>query len=208
MAVKVGERTYQNVEQWQVEYIVANKDRKLREVGKEIGVNERRVGEILKALGIVRERHWKVYLPKTKEVEEDLRNPYLSHAELGAKYSVTDSCIALRRKELGIGVRRKNYDTLIEKQVAEILDDLDLVYSQQKRIDKWSIDFYLGRKHCIDIHGTWAHSKEIVKDRDVRKESFMKENGYNYLAIHESELGNIESVVGKIKSFTQGFPQQ
>ncbi|MGC4375705.1 hypothetical protein WD019_02010 [Fictibacillus sp. Mic-4] len=36
MAVKVGNRVYKNIEQWQVDYIVKNSHRKLKEVGDEI----------------------------------------------------------------------------------------------------------------------------------------------------------------------------
>lgn len=206
--VVVGSRTYQNIEQWQVDYIVANKDRKLGEIGKEINLNERRVGEVLKHLGIERDRHRKIYLPRTNEVEEKLKNPYLSHAEIAREYNVTPECVAKRRKEFEVKPRRKNYDTLIEQDVAYILDELDLVYSKQKRIDKWSIDFYLGRKYCIDVHGEWAHSKEKVVERDIRKVIYLNEEGYKYLVIHENELLDIDNVREKIKDFIQGFPPQ
>lgn len=93
-----------------------------------------------------------------------------------------------------------------EKQVAKILDDLDLVYQNPKQIDKWSIDFYLGRKHCIDVHGTWSHSIEKVKDRDRRKSKYLKFSGYKYLVINEIELTDICKVKGKIKDFVSGFP--
>lgn len=207
--VTVGNRTFQNIEQWQVDYIVANKDKMLKEIGSELGINERRVGEVLKHLGISRERHnINRVMPNSSEVLEKLKNPYLSHAEIAKEYGVTPEAVGKRRKAMEVKVRRKNYDTLIEQDVENILKELDLVYSKQTRIDKWSIDFYLGRKYCIDVHGEWAHSKEEVKERDARKATYMNENEYKYLVIHESELEDIDNVVEKIKQFTQGFPSQ
>jgi very-short-patch-repair endonuclease len=206
VTVKVGNRTFKNIDQWQVDYIGENYHRKLSEVGKEIGIDERRVLEIINLLGIKRERLRKVYLPQTEEVEKELRNPYLTHVEIAAKYGVTDTCVAKRRKELDVKVRKRNYDTLIEQRVEALLMDLDLAYLKQKRIDRWSIDFYLGKKHCIDVHGEWSHSIKKIIERDARKQIFMSENGYKYLIIHEKELVNLKSVMKKIKLFTLGFP--
>lgn len=36
--MKVGNRTFKNIDQWQVEYIVENFNRKMKEVGDEIGL--------------------------------------------------------------------------------------------------------------------------------------------------------------------------
>jgi very-short-patch-repair endonuclease len=206
LPVRVGKRTFKNIDQWQIDYIVKNSDRKMKEVGDEIGIDFRRVGEIINLLGIERVRHKKVYLPQTEAVEKELRNPYLTHVEIAAKYGVTDTCVAKRRKELDVKVRKRNFDTLIEQQVEKLLIDMDLAYLKQKRIDRWSIDFYLGKKHCIDVHGEWSHSIKKVKERDRRKEIFMSENDYKYLTIHEKELENINGVIEKIKEFTLGFP--
>lgn len=206
MAVKIGNRTFKNIDQWQVDFIIKNSSRKLKDVGDKIGIDERRVGEIIKLLGMKRKKHKKIYLPKTEEVEKELRNPFLSHVEIAKKYGVTDTCVAKRRKELEVKVRRKNYDTLIEQRVESLLDELDLAYIKQKRIDRWSIDFYLGKKHCIDVHGEWSHKIQKVKLRDERKQIYMTENGYRYLVIHEKELDDIKGIRKKIKEFTLGFP--
>jgi very-short-patch-repair endonuclease len=83
----------------------------------------------------------------------------------------------------------------------------DLVYHKQKRISKWSIDFYLGCKFCIDVHGTWAHSKTLVIDRDQKKKLYLENEGFHYLVIQEEELSNIQNVKQKIEKFTLGFPR-
>ncbi|GIN70402.1 hypothetical protein J14TS2_08770 [Bacillus sp. J14TS2] len=206
MAVKIGNRLFKNVDSWQVDYIKRHSEKKLKEIGGAINLDERRVGEIIKLLGIPRERHWKIYLPKTKEVEEELKNPYLSHVEIAYKYKVSEACVAKRRKELGVNSRRKNYDTLIEKQVEEILLILDLAFLKQKRFGRWSVDFYLGRKYCIDVHGEWSHSKRKIIERDKRKKTYFEAHSINYLVIEEKELLQPKKVINRIKQFTLGFP--
>ncbi len=206
MPVKIGDKTFKNIEPWQVDFIKKHFQLKLTEIAAVIDIDYRRVGEIINLLELKRERHWKVYLPKTETVLQELKNPYLSHVEIAAKYGVTDACVAKRRKELKVNVRKKNYDTLIEKEVEKILIDLDLAYFKQKRIDKWSIDFYLGRKYCLDVNGTWSHSTPLVIDRDNRKKAFLDSQGFHYLAIKEIELEELDQVKEKIKEFTMGFP--
>ncbi len=204
--VKVGKKTFKNINQWQVDYIKENYQDKLTDIAEVIGVDHRRVGEIINLLELKRKRHWKLYLPKTKAVEKELKNPYLSHVELANKYNVSETCVAKRRKELGVNVRRKNYGTMPEKQVAKLLDELDLVFQNPKQISNWSIDFYLGCKHCIDVHGTWSHSKQKVKERDIRKSEYLNNSGYKYLVITEEELSDNNNVCKKIKDFVSGFP--
>lgn len=203
----VGDHHYKNLTQEQLDYIMAHYEESSTVIGEKLGMNPRRVSDIILGLELRPKLHERK-LPRTIEVDEELKNPYLSHVELGKKYNVDETTIAARRKELGVNVRRKNYDTEIEKQIALILDDLDLVYSTQKRIDRWSIDFYLGRKYCIDVHGTWAHSKDKVVERDERKVKFMNDNGYKYLVIEEKDLEDLDNVVLRIKDFTKGFPCQ
>ena len=207
--VTVGTRRF-NIEEWQLDYIKEHYQDKIADIAKATGIKHgQKVCEVIKHLDVKRVRYFKTYLPRTPEVDAELMNPYLSHVELGLKYGVTDSCVALRRKELGVGVRRKNYDTIPELAVEAILNELDLAYLTQKRLEKWSIDFYLGRKYCIDVHGEWAHSKSKVEERDVRKVQFMIDNNYKYLVIHEAELEDIEAVKNKIIDFVAlGFPSQ
>ena len=206
MPVKIGNRNFKNIDPWQVDFIKNNFQLKLTEIEAKIDIDYRRVGEIINLLGLQRQRHWKIYLPKTDAVLEELKNPYLSHVEIAEKYGVSDACVAKRRKELNVSVRKKNHDTLIEQKVEILLIDLDLAYLKQKRIDKWSIDFYLGKKYCLDVNGTWSHSLPIVKDRDSRKKAFLHSEGYHYLTIDEIELKKMDRVKEKIKEFTMGFP--
>jgi len=180
-----------------------------KEVAEKYDVTPSCIGQHRRKLGIRFDYGTRTKLPRTEEVDNELKNPYLSHAELGRKYNVSPNTIARRRKQLGVGVRLKNYNTIPELEVKDILDELDYAYIQQKRIGKWSIDFYMGQKTCIDVHGTWTHNKPVYKDRDKRKKEYLKEKGYDYLVIWEKELEDIENVKEKIKSFmVKGFPYQ
>lgn len=181
-----------------------------KEVAEKYGVTPSCIGQHRRKLGIRFDPSTRTKLPRTPEVDAELKNPYLSHEELARKYNVSASTIARRRKQLGVGVRRKNYNTIPELKMKEILEELDYAYLQQKRIDIWSIDFYMGQKMCIDVYGTWTHNKpEYKEDRDIRKKEYLKENGYKYLIIWEDELENVENVKEKIRSFmAKGFPYQ
>lgn len=153
---------------------------------------------LLKALNIDRKPIVYRKLPDTKEVREDLANPYLSHVKIADKYNVTPDVVAQRRKRAGLSVRRNVERTRLEEHIASVLDKMDVVYHEQKRIDKWSIDFYLGNHICLDIHGAYIHSKPIAQDRDVRKKKWLQKNGYQYIVIHEDVIEFAEEILYNI----------
>lgn len=253
LGIKIGNRVFKNITQEQIDYIKENFELGPAKIGREIGIDPRRVSDVileldlrdslekilpnteeftkqLKDLSLTNKFLASEYgvttsaiathrrklsikvnnikLPRTDEVDKELKNPYLSHAELGRKYNVNPNTVARRRKELGVGVRIKNYDTIPELQVKDILNELDLVYTQSKRIGKYSIDLYLGQKICIDVHGEWVHNKPKVQKRDKAKTVYLSDNGFHYLVIHEQELTDTTRVKSKIISFLKGFPYQ
>jgi len=196
---------FNKLEQWQVDYLKENYQEKLTDLQDHLGLCDETLYRLLKALEIKRSRLWKISIPHTEEAENLMRNPYLSHVKIADKYGCTPEAVAKRRQLLGVTVRKNVSPTRLEDAIAKILDDLDLVYVYEKQIEKWSIDFYLGCKHCIDVHGTWAHSKQQVIERDERKVNWLQENGYRYLVVKESEM---DSAIEKVKQFTLGFPRQ
>jgi very-short-patch-repair endonuclease len=207
LLVRVGNRTYRAINEQQVGFIRRHYRDKLIEIGRAISVNERRVGEIIRSLGLPRRRHWKIYLPYSTEVEADLRNPYLSHAELARKYGVSDTCVAMRRKKLGLRVRRKNYGSIPEQRLARILDELGLAFKTQVRIGRWSIDFFLGCGVCIDMHGSWSHSSYEKQLRDARKAAWLHENEYVYLIVREAQLEDPDEIKRRLIALTAEFPR-
>lgn len=117
MPVKIGNRVFKNVDEWQVRYIKKYSDRKLKDIGKEINLDERRVGEIIKLLRIPRERHWKIYLPKTPEVEEELKNPYCIDVHGEWAHSKEKILERDERKKSYFEMHSFNYLVIYEKEL-------------------------------------------------------------------------------------------
>jgi G:T-mismatch repair DNA endonuclease (very short patch repair protein) len=204
--IDIGGHHYKYVTQEQFEYIKEHFEDQVSDIAEAIGLDSQRVSDIIIRAGL-RDRLYKRFIPEDpKGYNDDLKDPYLSHAELGKKYGVSESLIALHRKQRGYGVRRKNYDTIPELVVTEILDELDLAYIHPKQIGKWSIDFYLGNKVCIDVNGSWSHSLDHVIERDTRKNIELREQGYKYLIIDEVFIKDKELVKNAIIDIALGFP--
>lgn len=191
MALIVNGIIFNKLQQWQVDFLKENcQQLKLTELKEHLGICEETIYRLLKALNLKRKRMWYRKLPNNIDVNKDLANPYLSHVKIADKYNVTPDVVAQRRKRAGLSVRRNVSRTRLEEKIASILDNLDIVYKEQKRIGKWSIDFYLGNKICLDVHGIYMHSKLIAKDRDNRKKEWLIKNGYQYIIIWEDQIEN------------------
>lgn len=198
---------FHKISDWHMNYIKENHHLKMSELKEATGIkSDETICRMLEALGIERERHYARKLPNTPEVIADLKNPYLSHVKIADKYGVHETAVGHRRKAIGVSVRRNMGPTRLEDEIESVLDELDLAYIPQKQIKQWSIDFYLGRKYCIDVHGEWAHTRKKMPERDARKRQELEEMGYKYLVIHESEIENAKNTIQDFAS--QGFPPQ
>lgn len=151
--------------------------------------------------------HPRDVLKINEEVMKDLENPRLTSVDLSRKYGVTDSRIQQLRKK-HVSWYKPMVNTLARMSEAElkvkfILEELDLAYLLEKRIGKYSIDFYffLGRKCCIEVQGTYWHNKPERKARDRVKKKFLVSQGYKLLCIGEEELRLKPLVKLKIKQF-------
>ena len=206
MALTINGMTFNKMTIEQVDFVKENfSTMKMKDICEQAGICDETFYRLLKALELKRERMWYHKIPKTEEALNILKDPYISHVKAAEIFGVSESAVGHLRKSLNVSVRRNFSMNLIEEKVSKILDELDYAYIYEKRIAQWSIDFYLGQKTCIDVHGVWSHSFEKQKERDLRKEFFLKENGYKYLIIYESELINAKQ---KIEEFLIGFPQQ
>lgn len=194
MSLIINGMLFNNLDQKQVEFLSENYSKyKMSELKEMTGLCDETIYRIFKAKGIQRTRMYKIYLPQTEEVENKLKNPYLSHVLIAKEYNVTESCVAIRRKALGIKPRRGLCRTSLEQKLASDLDKLDIAYTEQKRITKWSFDFYLGNKTLLDIHGDWSHSKPTQMKRDVDKTKWAIENKYSYMVVFE-DFENIDAI--------------
>lgn len=195
-----GKRVYGISSQEEVDRIKAIKHKTCAQIAHELGFSETTVSDVIRYLKL-RPRHKATKIPyeKQTEYEIDLKNPCYSHAYLGSKWGLTPEAIGASRKRRGLGVWRTNQNTLLERKIAECLEELDIAYIMQKRIKQWSIDFYLGHKICIDVHGQWAHAQSYV--RDQRKKQWLQTNRFYYLAVTEPELNNLDSVKNNLETF-------
>lgn len=200
MSIEINGFVFNGITQEQVDYLRNNYERKMTDLEEELGLCDETIKRLLKALEIKRQRLWKRTIPDTVEAINDLQNPYLSHVKIAEKYGCTESAVGSMRKRYGLSVRKVGL-TRLEERIVSILDDEDIAYICQKRIDRWSLDFYLGNKIAIDVHGMWSHSKDIQIDRDKRKIAWMKDNGFDYLVILEHELDDVSIVAKKIRDF-------
>lgn len=77
----------------------------------------------------------------------------------------------------------------IEVAVEQVLGILGEEYEAQKSLGPWLVDFYLpGRNLVIECDGTYWHSLPRVREKDVRKESWLRRNGYNLARITEEHI--------------------
>ncbi len=183
-----------------------NLDLDYRELSKMTGISADTISSYMRARGLGKRKessYFKISLEDQEAYEKDLKDPRLSHTYIGEKWGVRLENVGAARKRRGLGVWRTNHTTMIERKVANILEQLDFAYMGQRRINQWSLDFYLGQKTCIDVHGTYWHSGPEKKKRDDRKAEDLAKLGYKYLVIHEVELEDLDKVKDRIRTFCE-----
>ena len=146
----------------------------------------------------------------TDEIMEYIKNPRYAAWEVAEEFNLTTDWVKKKRQDIfGRFVVQKDYKktySLPEKKVADILDELDIVYYDHHDIGKWNVDFYLGSKTIIEIQGTFSHSHEHVIAKDKKKKSELEEDGYTILYINEEEVDNTQLVIEKIRGVWPPVP--
>lgn len=161
---------------------------------------------ITKALGGLRLKRKEYYRPtKIENVEEffkDLGNPRYSAPDLANKYKVSVSSVhAWRRKVYGkfnACLNTNKHLSSLELQMSKILDDLDIGYVPHKTIDKYNIDFYLGKKLCLEVDGQF-HELPKRKLQDMEKDTSLTNLGYKIIRVHYSEFENLDTLRSRIE---------
>lgn len=92
-----------------------------------------------------------------------------------------------------------------EQYTIDILEELDIKYVREYKIGRWFGDFVdVDRKLCLEIDGK-QHNLPERKESDLRKDAYLKENGWTLLRIpweKPSYQFRID-LVEKIKNFFQ-----
>ena len=132
----------------------------------------------------------------------DLSNPAYTTYYLGEKYDLDPATIGNWRKRLLGDFRAspnpKGKMTKLESDVSKILiNDFDVTYFFEHKIEKWNVDFYLGNKKIIEAQGSAWHNSEKVIEKDRRKKKELEELGYSILYIHENDFYNNKENIKK-----------
>lgn len=141
-------------------------------------------------------------LNENEKFKNDFHNPQLSGAYIARLYGFNDSYIISQRKKR-IGNFKQMTNTFLCKSVAEIdfeeiLEELNMTFLYEYKINKWKVDYYLGFNVVVEIQGTYWHSLEKVKEKDKRKFEDLKNLNYIVIEIQEEELKNKDLVKEKI----------
>lgn len=183
-----------------IKYLRENAGKKtLKEMSKELGKNDWVISKQLNKMNIAVRLGKRMLAPETKEFEEDIGNPALSHAALGRKYKVSTGVIKKWRDERFDNFQQMT-DTYLCKSTAEmdfeeILRELHLAYLYEARIGEWKVDYDLGFKFLVEIQGSYWHDKvERTIKKDERKFKELREQGYNILIIWDYDLKDKEKV--------------
>lgn len=80
-------------------------------------------------------------------------------------------------------------ETSIERKMSELLDVLKIKYSKQFPIGNFICDFYLPKLNIvIEADGDYYHSLPGAKERDARKDEYLKSLGYKVMRFGESVI--------------------
>lgn len=145
--------------------------------------------------------------PEDKEnLIKDIKNPHLSAMYIANKYNLSHSCINRLRKEIAGENFKYVYDyttdmTTLEYNMAKLLNDSDILYKTEYKINDMRVDFLLSHKVIIEVNGEYWHKN--TKERDIKKYSKLIELGYHIIAIDEVYFNN-NSVLEDIISFYEG----
>lgn len=89
-------------------------------------------------------------------------------------------------------------ESSIEKIFRKELERRNISFKQEVQIKNFSIDFIIGNV-AVECDGNYWHSKKGVKERDERKNEFLKKRGFTVLRFSENEIKkNIKDCVSKV----------
>lgn len=195
----------------QRKFIVENNNKKnVYEIALDLKINERTIVNFLKSQNIepnrANPRYKKNIMLKNKDFCKDYNDLTLTTSYICSKWSLNEKTIySWRKQDFGNYSHKVNpvmKRTKPEAQFEDILFELKIPYFYQWEINKWTIDFYLGHKICVEIDGSFWHDNTVVKQKDERKIKDLIDKGYTIINFTEEEVYNDkESIKKKISEF-------
>lgn len=84
--------------------------------------------------------------------------------------------------------RKRTYIEVITK---DILDEIGIPYEQEKPINRFICDFYISsHRLVIECDGTYWHGTERQKQKDARRDAWLKARAFTVLRLPEREIAN------------------
>jgi len=126
----------------------------------------------------------------------------------GVKFSVIPSRANKRETRFCSGGCRSAYttkhmkkkETKIEIITADVLDQLGIEYEKQKIIGRYVTDFFIPSLGLvIECDGIYWHNRPGVREKDKRRDTYIKSCGYAVLRIWEPEIH--KNALGIIKDY-------
>jgi very-short-patch-repair endonuclease len=120
----------------------------------------------------------------------------------------------MSRRKSGKKVSKVN---TIETKVATILESMNVPFEQQVAIDKYTVDFLVGKKYIVECYGDFWHcnphqytssyfnrgkkkTAQEIWERDTQRKEHFEKMGYKFLCLWENEINNNTKIVrSKIK---------
>lgn len=105
----------------------------------------------------------------------------------------------------------------IEHKVEQILQSMQVSYTPQASIDKYTVDFLVNEKYIVECYGDYWHcnphqytssyfnkgkkkTAEEIWERDTQRKEQFEKMGYKFLCLWENEIKNNPKIVrSKIK---------
>ena len=80
-------------------------------------------------------------------------------------------------------------ETSIEKKIRECLNLVHIQFQQEVKIGRYHADFLIKNTNIlIECDGVYWHSLKKIKDRDKRRDVFLREKGYRIYRFPEEEI--------------------
>ena len=91
--------------------------------------------------------------------------------------------------------------TSIERAVSSVLSALKVEFLAEHRIGPYLVDFYLPAKQLIvECDGSYWHSLPNVKERDARRDEWLRALGYTVLRLPEPDIRSGAAMVPLAKA--------
>lgn len=131
------------------------------------------------------------------ELLNDLANTCYSNSQLATKYGVGHMTISSWRKDI-YGNVKTYYNSNISQSTLEIkfeliLNELDIAFIREYRIEGLQYDYYLGHKLLVELQGDYWHNNK--DNNDDKKLELSKEQKYVLLQISEYDINNNRNAV-------------